>query len=138
MVGCLLFVFHKNPHATLFYEIKIRENQRDNQKWIIQRHWEHWTNTTQDDKKPTTIKLNGSTDPSKNRRILRTGQPDRADDRMIFIPSAENHCTCIIITYVVEFCFYSSSVVDLKVNVKVIYFTIHDREAIVHLADRAI
>jgi hypothetical protein len=76
-------------------------------------------------------KTNGNTDPSKNRRILRPGQPDRADDRMIFIPSAENHCTCIIITYVVEFCFYSSSVVDLKVNVKVIYFTIHDREAIV-------
>ena len=65
----------------------------------------------------------GNTDPSKNRGILRTGQPDRADDRMIFIPSAENHCTCIIITYVVEFCFYSSSVVDLKLNVKVISFT---------------
>jgi hypothetical protein len=46
-----------------------------------------------------------NTDPSKNRGILRTGQRDRADDRIIFVPSAENHCTRIRITYVVEFCF---------------------------------
>ena len=45
------FCFSYNPHTTLFYERKIRENQRDNQKWIIQRHSEHWANTTQDDKK---------------------------------------------------------------------------------------
>ena len=49
--SCLLFGFHeKHLQSALynsFYEIKIRENQRDNQKWIIQRHWEHWANTTQ-------------------------------------------------------------------------------------------
>ena len=29
----------KSASYNSFYEIKIRENQRENQKWIIQRHW---------------------------------------------------------------------------------------------------
>ena len=30
------------------YRTKVRENQRDNQEWTIQRHWQHWTMGTQD------------------------------------------------------------------------------------------
>jgi hypothetical protein len=32
----------------LSYDINVRENQRDNQEWTIQRNWQHWINKTQD------------------------------------------------------------------------------------------
>ena len=27
---------------------KVRENQRDNQEWTTQRHWQHWVHKSQD------------------------------------------------------------------------------------------
>ena len=30
------------------YRTKVRENQRDNQEWTIQRHWQHWVHKIQD------------------------------------------------------------------------------------------
>ena len=29
-------------------QINVRENRRGNQKWTIQRHWQHWAHKTQD------------------------------------------------------------------------------------------
>jgi len=31
--------------------INVREYRRDNQKWTIQRNWQHWLHKTQDEKK---------------------------------------------------------------------------------------
>ena len=33
------------------YRTKVRENQRDNQEWTIQRNWQHWAHKTQETKK---------------------------------------------------------------------------------------
>jgi hypothetical protein len=30
------------------YRTKVRENQRDNQEWTIQRHWQQWVHKIQD------------------------------------------------------------------------------------------
>ena len=30
------------------HRTKVRENQRDNQEWTIQRNWQHWVNKTQE------------------------------------------------------------------------------------------
>ena len=30
------------------HRTKGRENQRDNQEWTTQRHWQHWVHKTQD------------------------------------------------------------------------------------------
>ena len=30
------------------HRTKVRENQRDNQEWTTQRHWQHWVHKTQD------------------------------------------------------------------------------------------
>ena len=30
------------------YRTKVRENQRDNQEWTIQRNWQHWVYKIQD------------------------------------------------------------------------------------------
>ena len=39
-----------NPEtlATLGTLTKGRENQRDNEEWTTQRHWQHWVHKTQD------------------------------------------------------------------------------------------
>ena len=33
------------------HRTKVRENQRDNQEWTIQRHWQHWVHKKQDEDK---------------------------------------------------------------------------------------
>ena len=30
------------------HRTKVRVNQRDNQEWTTQRHWQHWAHKTQD------------------------------------------------------------------------------------------
>ena len=30
------------------YKTKVRENQKDNQEWTIQRNWQHWVHKIQD------------------------------------------------------------------------------------------
>jgi hypothetical protein len=30
------------------HRTKVRENQRDNQEWTTQRHWQHWVHKSQD------------------------------------------------------------------------------------------
>ena len=32
-------------------QINVRENQRSNQEWTIQRNWQHWVHKTQDEGK---------------------------------------------------------------------------------------
>jgi hypothetical protein len=36
----------KSPHS-----INVRENQRGNKEWTIQRNWQHWVHKTQDEDK---------------------------------------------------------------------------------------
>jgi len=36
------------------YKINVRENQRGNQEWAIQRYWQHWAHRTQDEDKQNT------------------------------------------------------------------------------------
>jgi hypothetical protein len=40
-------VFSSNIGYTR-YRTKVRENQRDNQEWTIQRNWQHWAHKIQD------------------------------------------------------------------------------------------
>jgi hypothetical protein len=39
----------ENTHlyGGLKHKIDVGENQRGNQEWTIQRHWQHWTHMTQ-------------------------------------------------------------------------------------------
>ena len=37
-------------------QINVRENRRGNQKWTIQRHWQHWAHKIQDEDKQNETK----------------------------------------------------------------------------------
>jgi hypothetical protein len=54
-------------------KINVRENQRGNQEWTIQRHWQHWAHKTQKEGKQSTknrkLKRSSNTDPTKNRGV---------------------------------------------------------------------
>ena len=39
-----------NIGYTTRYRTKVRENQRDNQEWTIQRNWQHWVHHKIQDK----------------------------------------------------------------------------------------
>ena len=46
--------------------MNVRETRRNNHKWTIQGHWQHWAHKTQDEDKQNTTQIS-NTDPTKNR-----------------------------------------------------------------------
>ena len=48
-------------------QINVRKNERANQEWTIQRHWQHWVHRTQDKDKHNTASYDGQPEPHEHR-----------------------------------------------------------------------
>ena len=52
LIGNLFIVISlKNGYQIVLYEINVSEYRRDNQKWTIQRNWQHRVHNTKDEEK---------------------------------------------------------------------------------------
>jgi hypothetical protein len=47
---------HTTQDEDKHHQLNVREYRKDNQKWTIQRHWQHRTHKTQDEDKEHQIK----------------------------------------------------------------------------------